>query len=220
MTGSAGVTYPGVAASMREFTFTGFSPRTMQEREAFVLYVEGPRDRDVLRAWSFRLHPPLGRALARQSLILGGRQPDRAAAHFERLHRENARARGLCVLDRDGADGFAPPLAAPGLEFHVWGRRHIESYLLVPDAIRRSLRLPADDHRVTRACRDLLPPLDDESALRDLDAKRLLAADGELARAIGIPLRPGRIAREMREEELHPEVRGVVERAVAGFHGT
>jgi len=180
----------------------------------FVLYVEGPRDRDVLQAWARRVHPPLGSALARRSVILGGRQPERAAAHFGALRREEARARGLCVLDRDGGRGALPD-SEPGLEFHVWGRRHIESYLLVPDAIRRSLRLPPDDRRVARACLRFLPEPADESAFLALDAKRLLAPEGELARAVGRPLQPGRIARAMREDEIHPEVRGLLERARA-----
>jgi hypothetical protein len=121
------------------------------------------------------------------------------------------------VLDRDGGREELPP-THPGLEFHVWSRRHIESYLLVPEAIRRSLRLPANDHRVARACRLILPDPGDENAFQELDAKRLLAPEGELARAVGRPLRAGRIARAMRAEEIHPEVRELLERARAAVN--
>jgi len=184
----------------------------------FVLYVEGPRDRDVLRAWALRLHAPLGRAMAAAAVILGGRQPRRARSHFRELRDAHPDALGLCVLDRDGnGHDLSPPEEEPGLEFHVWGRRHIESYLLVPEAIRRSLRLPSADGRVTRACRRLLPAEDDENAFQDLDAKRLLAPEGELARAVGRPLQTGRIARAMREDDLHPEVRQLLERALVAF---
>lgn len=185
----------------------------------FVLYVEGPRDRDVLRAWAQRLHPPLGRALAADSVILGGRQPERAVAHFRDLRHNEPQARGLCVLDRDGgAEDLGLPEDVPGLEFHVWARRHIESYLLVPEAIRRSLRRPAQDRRVARACRRLLPAPGDENAFQELDAKRLIAPEGELSRAVGAPLRPGRIARAMREDDLHPDVRALLRQAMAAFH--
>jgi len=177
----------------------------------FVLYVEGARDRDLLRAWAQRVHPPLARAVAADAVILGGRQPERAALHFREVRDAAPGARGLCVLDRDG--GVADlelPEAQPGLEFHVWPRRHIESYLLVPEAIRRSLRLPAHDSRVDRACRRLLPPPGDEPAFRALDAKRLIAPEGELTRTLGFPLRPGRIARAMREDDLHPDVHALL----------
>jgi len=178
----------------------------------FVLYVEGARDRDVLRAWAQRVHPPLARAVASDAVILGGRQPERAAAHFRELRAAAPRARGLCVLDRDGGvDDLGLPEGEPGLEFHVWPRRHIESYLLVPEAIRRSLRLPAHDGRVGRVCRRLLPPPGDEDAFQALDAKRLIAPEGELARALGLPLRAGRIARAMREDDLHADVHALLE---------
>ncbi len=182
----------------------------------FVLYIEGPRDKDVLRAWAQRVSRSLGRALSERSIILGGRQPERAAAHFRGVRRVHDGARALCVLDGDGGRAD-PPQGDPALEFHVWERRHIESYLLVPDAIRRSLRLPQDDHRLMRACRDLLPEAEDKEGWCRLDAKRLLAPDGELARAVGRPIQPGRVARAMREDEIHLEVRGLLARAQAVF---
>ncbi len=184
---------------------------------AFVLYVEGPRDRDVLGTWAHRLQPGRGRAVSRSAVILGGRQPDRAARHFRKVRTADAFARGLCVLDRDdGCDALPADVEGEeALEFFVWQRRHIESYLMVPAAIRRSLRLPADDHRVTRACRRLLPDEGDEGAFRDLDAKRLLGEDGALSRAVGATLRPGHIARAMRREELHADVHLLFERVFA-----
>ncbi len=181
-----------------------------------VVYVEGPRDRDVLRGWAQRVDPGLGRLMGAGTVILGGRQPERAAAHFRELRVASAGARGLCVLDREGHRAPVPE-PAPVLEFHVWSRRHIESYLLVPEAIRRSVRLPRADRRLERACRDLLPDPDDLGAWRALDAKRLLDPAGELSRAVGRPLRAGRIARAMREDEIHQEVRGLLARARAAF---
>ena len=144
-------------------------------------------------------------------MILGGRQPERAAAHFAEEKAARPGLQGLCVLDRD--DG-APAGAAKldGLEVFTWSRRHIESYLLVPAAILRSLRAPDREGRVARLLRQHLPAWDDERSLRDLDAKRLLGTHGPLARGLGEPLAPGRIARLMRREELHADVSALLAR--------
>jgi hypothetical protein len=179
----------------------------------FVLYVEGPRDRSILRAWAARLMPEHAVALVRGAVILGGRRPARAIEHF-RSGRAGSHA--LCVLDRDGDDTPSPE-AESGLQFFIWGRRHIESYLLVPAAIRRALDLSAGDHRVEALLGGVLPPSDDGAAWRALDAKRLLGDNGPLARALGRPLPLARIARATREEELHADVHAVFARLREGL---
>jgi hypothetical protein len=173
----------------------------------FLLFVEGARDRGILEGWSQRLSPSLTRSLSLASVILGGRQPARAVERFRTLRSQSAGARALCVLDRD--DGSAPsPLDSglPGLEFFTWSRRHIESYLLVPAAIRRALRLRDADARIDRVLRDHLPEAGDESAYRALDAKRLLGSNGVLPRALGCSIPLGQVARATRAEELHADV--------------
>jgi hypothetical protein len=181
--------------------------------QRFILYVEGPRDRSILRAWSYRLLPSPARRLFRASVILGGRRPVRAVEHFRDERGAQAGARGLCVLDRDDGTGSQPPEGAePGLEFFTWSRRHIESYLLVPDAIRRALGLPDDDARIGRVLREYLPPGADEHVLRDVDAKRLLGPNGALALSLGRPLPLSRIARFTREAELHADVHALFAR--------
>ena len=175
--------------------------------ERFLLFVEGARDRGILEGWSQRLFPSLTRRLAHASVIMGGRQPARAVEHFRRVTGEAGGARALCVLDRD--DGSAPSpfdANAPGFEFFTWSRRHIESYLLVPAAIRRALRLSAADARIDRALRDHLPASGDETAFRALDAKRLLGSNGVLPRALGCSIPLGQVARSTRAEELHADV--------------
>ena len=175
--------------------------------EPFLLFVEGARDRGILEGWSQRLFPSLTRRLAHASVILGGRQPARAVEHFRRVSGGAGGARALCVLDRD--DGSAPGPAgasAPGLEFFTWSRRHIESYLLIPAAIRRALRLPGAEARIERVLRDHLPALGDESAFRALDAKRLLGSNGVLPRALGCAIPLGQVARATRADELHADV--------------
>ena len=187
-------------------------------KPSFVLYVEGPRDQGLLEAWARALSRPLARALPPITVILGGRQPARAAGHFRAMRERDGAATALCVLDRDGRDGSAPSgTGEPGLEFFTWGRRHIESYLLVPDAIRRSLRLASDDSRVERFFRSELPAADDEAALRDLAAKPLFAAHGPLEQLLGRRVSAGQVARAMQAGELHTDVRALLVRLSASL---
>lgn len=178
-------------------------------RGGFVLYLEGARDRGILLAWCRRLLPATAAPLSRSTVILGGRRPARAVEHFRGLGGAPSGARGLCVLDRDGGPVATPehPLE-PGLEFFTWGRRHIESYLLVPDAISRVLGRSDANGRVGRELRRHLPPDGDERAYQDLDAKRILGPSGPLSRTLGKQIPLARVARATRPLELHPDVHG------------
>jgi hypothetical protein len=169
-------------------------------------YVEGPRDRAILRAWAYRLMPSRAVSLFHTSVILGGRRPERAVEDFASRLAHKPGARAICVLDRDGGDGPVPDPNGYDLQFFTWSRRHIESYLLVPAAIRRALRLPEGDRRVERALLELVPEAEDEHAWRALDAKRLLTRQGALPQVLGCSLPLARIARATREAELHPDV--------------
>jgi hypothetical protein len=68
------------------------------------------------------------------------------------------------------------------------------------------MRHSDSDRRIERVLRAHLPAEGDEEALRELDAKRLLAPKGALQRALGRPLPLRRIARATREIELHADV--------------
>lgn len=186
---------------MRSDARNGASRR---EPPPFVLYVEGARDREILRRWSHSVSPDLARAIERSAVILGGRQPGRATDHFARAVDDTPQTRAVCVLDRDNVPETNES-EFDGLAFYTWKRRHIESYLLAPEAICRVIRAPGDG-RVERFFRDHVPDLSDERALRDLDAKRLLGERGPLERSLGRSVGVGQIARAMRRTELHSEV--------------
>jgi hypothetical protein len=173
----------------------------------FILYVEGPRDREILRAWAYRLRPELAGRIISETVILGGRQPQRAVAHFRRRGGAESGKRGLCILDRDdGPADSSPRDAETGLEFFTWTRRHIESYLLVPEALRRAMCLSESDSVFGRIVEQHLPPAEDEAAFRRVDAKRLLGPKGVLPRALGRPVPLSGVARATREDEFHPDV--------------
>jgi hypothetical protein len=182
--------------------------RGSEDRTSFILYVEGPRDRSILRAWAQRLLPERAPDVIADAVIMGGRRPARAIEHFRA---RAAGSRGFCVLDRD-EDAGSSLEAHEGLEFFTWNRRHIESYLLVASAIRRAMSLPSSDHRLEAALERELPAADDTAGWRALDAKRLLAETGPLARLLGRPLPLERIARATRVEELHTDVHEMFDR--------
>ncbi len=184
-----------------------------------ILYVEGPQDRAILRAWAYRLLPSLGRRLLGASVILGGRRPARAVEHFRSAGGSDAGLAGVCVLDRDDGNQPAfPDSSVPGLEFFTWGRRHIESYLLVPAAIQRTVRMiPDGDRRIRRVIDAALPGSVDEAAYGQIDAKRLFGPNGELPRVVGQPISVQRVARATRVEELHPDVHRLFDRLREGL---
>jgi hypothetical protein len=125
-------------------------------------------------------------------------------------------------------EGSIPIQRDGGLEVFVWSLRHIESYLLVPAAIRRMLRLGADDRTVERfiefnQANDATTVTANEVRVPSaagvaagvrgsLHAKRVLGAGGLLSEALGTELRSGDIARAMRIEDLHGDVHDLFDR--------
>ncbi len=213
-----------------------FRPKTARRSDLataslrFALYVEGPRDRDVLRLFAKKLSPELARAMDSCVCILGGRQPDRATELFGRMVEQAAEddriaPRGMCLLDRDDprplggglGGGFerAPKGAAAGagdLEFVVWRRRQIESYLLVPRAIRQCMPERRNGSQIDRMLDSWLPDPDNEPAFRSLDAKKVIGSRGPIADYLGRPLRAQEIVRNMTPLDIHTDVKEVLAR--------
>lgn len=193
---------------MSRRTSSASAPRTAAREPRAFLYVEGPRDREIIEGWAQRVSRRLADCVGESTVILGGRQPARAFEHLAEARSEYVEVRGLCVLDRDQEPAPLPAPVDPGLELYVWSRRHIESYLLVPAALRRVLR--DVDPRTLRTLAAQLPADDDERGWRDLDAKRRLVSNGQR-----FPW--GRLARSLREDELHSDVRELLVRLATLF---
>jgi hypothetical protein len=123
---------------------------------------------------------------------------------------------GLCILDRDDPDrlGSAYPKnfdpEASALEFVIWKRRQIESYLLVPRAIRRCLAKHGNRHQLDRLLESWLPDPSDENEFRRLNAKQVLGARGPIANYLGRPLRAQEIVRGMTPLEIHDDIKAVL----------
>ena len=139
--------------------------RPAQRGSSFVLYVEGARDRDILRAFARRLSPRLASALEPCTVILGGRRPKRALQHFRDRGGAGAGLCGLIVLDRDDQHVREEGTLEAGLEVFTWGRRHIESYVMVRSAIARVLNPTSHDPQLDRLIAQWVPADDDEAML-------------------------------------------------------
>jgi len=176
-----------------------------------LLFVEGPGDRAILEGWARSVSPRFERSVRAATVILGGRQPARAREELRKAREHAPGIRGLCILDRDALPEEAPDATA-GLEIFTWSRRHIESYLLVPEAIRRALRRRDHDRWLVRLLADSFPRPGDEAAHAALHAKQLLGPRGPIAAEIGRAVPTGRVARAMRPEEFHPDVHALLAR--------
>jgi len=187
---------------------SGYAPRKHPQG---ILFVEGAGDRAIIEGWARSVSPRFERALRSATVILGGRQPARARRHLQKARLERPSLCALCILDRDAA-AEDDPGEAEGLEIRTWQRRHIESYLLDPEAIRKALRRRDHDGRLTRLLTDLFPSSDDSDALRELHAKTLLGPRGPVAAEVGRAVPLGRVARAMRPEDHPVEVRQLLGR--------
>jgi len=158
-------------------------------------------------------------------VILGGRQPARAVDDFRRRGGAPAGLSGLVVLDRDDhpedprEESPTARLLEPGLELFIWSLRHIESYLLVPAAIRR-IAPHAPDDRTLLAWIDRHEATDSRGGAAPRrragpHAKRMLGAGGALGESLGVELRAGEIAKAMRRDELHDDVHDLFARIAA-----
>ena len=108
----------------------------------------------------------------------------------------------------DGDDADAPlPVTSDALGFFTWSRRHIESYLLVPEAIARSLGLRVDDRRLQHFFDTHVPAPGDAEAWRRLDAKRLLGERGAFSQTVGRSL-------PLARDALAPATTGTRRRAI------
>ena len=163
----------------------------------------------------------LVRCIEQNSVIMGGRRPARALSEFQKRGGARAGLRGLIVLDRDDLEpedaGVADhgDVTEAGLEVFVWSLRHVESYLLVPAAIRRVLRHAEDDPIVERALSVLLSEEEATNGASrgrstgSVHAKRMLGAGGSLSEVLGVDLHAGEIARAMAADDLHSDIRAL-----------
>jgi hypothetical protein len=203
-----------------------------------LVYVEGETDEELLRAWAEVLALGSGFDGLRQAMTqvafvpMGGgdaeTMKERADRHFRGAKLLSADAERVMVLDRNQRRW--DPALEDNPVLRVWRRRHIENYLLNPEVWKRAA---GDEFPLLSA--NLVDQLfreqgflsafdwlsDTAEVLLATDAKRLLfdareergdGFDALNARLYqeGIVLTRADVARAMRAEEIHPDVRQVL----------
>ncbi len=205
---------------------------TYLEEIPLVLYVEGSSDIDLLRLLAGALGHDERLFDRLPYHVLGGRDPKGARDHFLGVKSFRKDCSGLAVFDPDLNP--APLLDSVehcrerGLTFHVWRRRHLESYLLVPEAMARAIDFgPLFERRSTEAFRRFLgdPPraILFPDTVRDyrtfhlewmetFDAKRQIFSPvpddmSFIHLHAGGTITPQHVAQNMLPEEVHQEIR-------------
>ena len=202
-----------------------------------LVYVEGETDAELLRAWGEVLQEDaefaeLKPAMAQVAFVpLGGgdatTMKERAERHFEGARLLSRGAERVMLLDRN--EGRWDTLAPDNPVLRVWRRRHIENYLLNPEAWKRAAQVQfplgseiVDQFFLEQGFASSVDWLSDSvEVLRTADAKRLLfearkergdgfdALNARLYQA-GIVLTRPDVAREMRPGEIHLDVRDML----------
>ena len=110
----------------KALTTIGFDQYYQAEQTGWVLYLEGPTDLAILRAFARRLDKNnAAQALERPFVRYVGNQPKDAASHFHGLREAHPNLRGVALFDRP--EGGEP--ANPSFPHLFWSRREIENYL-------------------------------------------------------------------------------------------
>lgn len=189
--------------------------QAMQMRR--ILYLEGPADLEILRAWATVLdHPmlpflkqPYWMPFAQESKK---RQPQ---SHFSALRRMEPALKGVELrygrYNGQPTDGGE---SQEGLKRLVWKQYEIENYLVYPKAILRWIRAKGDDMaagRVRAYIKNFFPPLIFEKPFKYdyFEGDRGKDILGSVIEAAQIHVKGSDfygIALMMRQDEVHPEV--------------
>jgi hypothetical protein len=156
----------------------GYDQYYQAEQKGWVLYLEGPTDLAVLKAFAEKLDHPAANHLARPFVYyIGNNVPKLARSHFHGLREAVPQLQGIAIFDRlDVNLEHRPPL-----EEQMWQKREIENYLSIPEALSNFARAqgaedtpgplfakPESDRRqaiMDECVKDLVPPV----ALRSPD---------------------------------------------------
>ncbi|MCA9243417.1 MAG: AAA family ATPase [Phycisphaerales bacterium] len=151
----------------------GWDQYYQAEQTGWVLYLEGPTDLAILRAFAASLGHEAQAALDRPFVHYVGNQPGEVRTHYFGLREAIADLRGIAIFDRLERD-LPPDLGAGGF---MWRRREIENYLCAPEVLEAYAKHDSADNlfehseserriRIMRALiTDRVPPI----ALRDRD---------------------------------------------------
>lgn len=183
-----------------------------------MLIVEAQSDARLLRTWADRLDvawpknlvvwPWTGGSTERKHLFSQLREeiPDLVAVSLR--DRDDM---AINQVDPDTLLDKSHQHGADGLHLKVWRRRHIENYLLWPDAIARAAGKPTADIVGLLAEHALVVPADFTS--RDVAEAMLYAPGKEILQAVKgtFGVRPGDVAAAMLANEVPEDVRYLID---------
>jgi hypothetical protein len=201
----------------------------LAEKGRRILYCEGESDFKILQAWAGVLDHPAKRFFDAPFFHANeGRNPREAREHLFALRAILPGAQGLLLLDGDNRGLPEHEVEGDGLTIHRWRRYEIENYLLVPEALRRFIANEGDLFSSAQAeeamnyLRQQLPPqtflrpLEDNATVTTVRASKdilpqAFSAAGRMLEKEDYFL----VAEKMRREEIHPEVRAVLDSIAA-----
>lgn len=110
---------------LKSLTDIGFEQYYQAEQKGWVLYLEGPTDLDILRAFAQKLEHPVLEHLQTPFLYpVATNQPQRARDHFYGLRESKLNLKGIAVFDRLEKELRSDD----SLVELMWSKREIENY--------------------------------------------------------------------------------------------
>lgn len=128
-----------VLKSLKEI---GFEQYYQAEQTGWVLYLEGPTDLAILRAFADKLEHRAKDLFERPYVHYVGNQPQKARDHFYGLREAKTDLVGFCLFDRMDYQ----LQDRPELREYMWKRREIENYLCRKDVLIRWAEVE-EEHR-------------------------------------------------------------------------
>jgi len=121
---------------LKSLNAIGWEQYSQAEQQKWVLYLEGSTDLAILQAFAKKLDHPVLEHLQRPFVNYISNQPQKARDHFYALREAVPDLLGIALLDQ--LDKEIPE--CPGLEWLMWERNEIESYLCFPKVLLRFAR--------------------------------------------------------------------------------
>ena len=209
-----------------------------------MLCVEGQSDFNILREWAkilghslakwfegkWQVNTPDGESqeVKPYCFNMAGKRPKVAEQHIQALQAVYPKMKCFILLDSDGRQGGDSTTAGenPAIMEKHWQKYEIESYLIVPDVINRFVSRKENSSfsgsdAIDKMKSHIPPAYYDDIATNDY-LERVKASDDILAKVFeGIPIGKSdyyQIAAEMKPEEIHQDVRDMLD-AIAQHFG-
>lgn len=195
----------------------------LSEQSPGVLYVEGESDFNLLRAWAKALAHATTEWFEKTPYWYNnhGRNPKESRAHFFAMRAIRPEIKGFLLLDGDDRALPDREVSGEGLIVGRWKRYEIESYLCHPEALRRFMEFTAgslfasqgDDYLRNELPQGVLRnPLGEHDYLISAPLSKTVLPDYFKACDMHFPkIEYFRIAEQMRQDEIHPDVRGMLD---------